>query len=211
MSPARWKRSCGRSSRAAPGWLGAKMNWMSGRRRGSNSSFWPMVAWMRWWRVRLSSVRSTCMMLSPKSLRVACAEARLAEQVATRRAQLFVECRGDARAPVALGREHDAAATAAGADVSRYRARVIFGRKRELVEPLRRRPVRRQEVEREDRRAGSQQLAGGHDFFARQRADDEFGAGRGALAPWCRRWKRRRCRRRAGAGAWRPASGSTRS
>ena len=56
----------------------------------------------------------------------AAAEARLAEQEAARRAQLFVECRGDPRAPVAFGHEHHAAAAAAGADVARDRARVVF-------------------------------------------------------------------------------------
>ena len=86
-----------------------------------------MVAWMRWWRARLSSVRSTCMMLSLKSLRVGGAEARLAEHEAARGAQFFVECRGHARAPVAFGHEHHAAAAAAGADVTRHGARVVFG------------------------------------------------------------------------------------
>ena len=54
------------------------------------------------------------------------AKARLAEQVAACRAQLFVEGRGDPRAPVAFGHEHHAAAAAAGADVARDRARIIF-------------------------------------------------------------------------------------
>jgi hypothetical protein len=41
------------------------MNWMSARRRGSNSSFCPMAACTRWCRARLSSVRSTFVMASP--------------------------------------------------------------------------------------------------------------------------------------------------
>ena len=85
-----------------------------------------MVAWMRCWRARLSSVRSTCMMLSPKSLR-AVLKARLAEHEAAGRAQFFVECRRHARAPVAFGHEHHAAAATAGADVARDGARIVFG------------------------------------------------------------------------------------
>ena len=148
--------------RRASGWLGAKMNWMSGRRRGSNSSFWPMVAWMRWWRARLSSVRSTCMMLSAKSLSRRAPKRRLAEHEAARRAQFLVERRRHARAPVAFGHEHHTAAPAAGADVARHGACVVFGRKRELEESLGRRPVGRQEIERQDRRAGSQEFRRGN-------------------------------------------------
>jgi hypothetical protein len=79
----------------------------------------------------------------------------LPEDVATGGAQLLVERGGDTVAPVALGCEDDAAATAAGADVTRGRARIVFGGQRELVIALRRGLLRRQEIQREDRRAGS--------------------------------------------------------
>ena len=55
------------------------------------------------------------------------AEARLSQRVATRCAQLFIERGGYAVAPVALGHEHHATATAAGADVTRDGARIVLG------------------------------------------------------------------------------------
>ena len=113
-----------------------------------------MVAWMRCWRARLSSVRSTCMMRRAVVL-VGGVERGLAEHEAAGAAQLLVEGRRDARTPVAFGNDHHAMAAAAGADVARHRARIVFGRERELEEVLRRRPVGRQEVERQHRRPGS--------------------------------------------------------
>ena len=126
MSPARWKRSCGRSRRAARGWLGAKMNWMSGAAARLELEFLADG--------RLDALLARAAVVGAQHLHDAGAVVVVARAlklawpstVAAGGAQFFVERRRDARAPVAFGHEHHAAPAAAGADVARHGARIVF-------------------------------------------------------------------------------------
>jgi hypothetical protein len=112
MSPARWKRSCGRSRRATRRLRGHEDELdvrAAARLELELLADGRLHALLR---ARLSSVRSTCMMAVAEVL-VARRVRRLAEHVTAARAQLLVEGGGARGAPVAFGRDHHAAAATA--------------------------------------------------------------------------------------------------